>query len=63
MHAENKQQLTNLSDKLDGMRDAVHKETTEMKVNIAMLQVKCGVWGLIGGAIPAGIVLLAKLLK
>jgi hypothetical protein len=60
MHNENKAQLQGLSDKLDAMREAVHKETTEMKVNIAMLQVKCGVWGLLGGAIP---VVLFKLLK
>jgi hypothetical protein len=63
MHNENKNQMADLADKLDKMRDAVYKETTEMKVNIAMLQVKCGIWGIVGGAIPALLIVLAKLLK
>lgn len=60
MHNENKVYMQSLADKIDTMREAVHKETTEMKVNIAMLQVKSGAWGVIGGAI---VVLLAKFLK
>lgn len=36
---------------------------TQMKVDIAMLQVKAGVWGIIGGAIPVLLMLLVSWLK
>jgi hypothetical protein len=36
---------------------------TQMKVDIAMLQVKAGVWGLIGGAIPVLVLVLVSWLK
>lgn len=38
----------------DGL-ERIEKEITDLKVAIAMLQVKAGVWGLIGGAIPVAI--------
>jgi hypothetical protein len=36
---------------------------TQMKVDIAMLQVKAGVWGVVGGAIPVLVLILVSWLK
>lgn len=60
MHQENKTNISELAKKVDGMKDAIYAETTAMKVNIAMLQVKSGVWGVVGGGV---VLLLAKAFK
>jgi hypothetical protein len=36
---------------------------TQMKVDIAMLQVKAGVWGIVGGAIPVLVLVIVSWLK
>lgn len=36
---------------------------TDIKVEIGMLKVKAGVWGLVGGAIPAIVALLLVVVK
>lgn len=60
MHEENKESVRELAKKVDGMKDAIYAETSAMKVNIAMLQVKSGVWGVVGGGV---VLLLAKAFK
>lgn len=39
------------------------KELGKIRVEIAVLKVKAGIWGLLGGAIPVGVGLLVYLLK
>ena len=39
---------------------ACRDDISKLKVEIAVLRVKSGVWGLIGGAIPVGIAIMAK---
>jgi len=41
----------------------IYEAITELKVEIAMLKVKSGVWGLLGGLIPAAIAIIYILLK
>lgn len=42
----------------------IHKdEITPIKIEIAQLKIKAGVWGLMGGAIPALIIILLKYLQ
>lgn len=38
------------------------KELTNVKVEIGMLKVKAGLWGLLGGMVPVAIALATKLL-
>jgi len=38
------------------------KELTAVKVEIGMLKVKAGLWGLLGGFVPVAIAVLVKLL-
>lgn len=45
--------------KLEGIANAL----TDIKVELGMLKVKAGVWGLVGGAIPAIAAVLLVLLK
>lgn len=46
-------------DKVEGKLDDLRaSELSQMKADIAVLQIKAGVWGLIGGAIPAVVVLI-----
>jgi hypothetical protein len=40
---------------------SIHRDDiTPLRIEIAMLKVKCGAWGLLGGAIPVIIALLVK---
>lgn len=39
------------------------KELTAVKVEIGMLKVKSGLWGLLGGAIPVAIAFASRLLE
>ena len=49
-----------LNTKLDTFRQ---EDITDMRVQIAMLQVKAGVWGLVAGLIPALAVLVIQLVR
>lgn len=58
----NKHQLLVLA-KLDSYGNSirsVHKEITAIKIEIARLQVKSGIWGLLGGCVPVVLWLLLK---
>ena len=47
-------------EKLDNLKSHFTKEVTSIREHVAVLRVKAGVWGLIGGAVPAiGILLWA----
>ena len=52
--------LTSLDDKLSAIKD---DHITPLKVEIAMLQVKSGMWDMIGGAIPVILMVLIEVLK
>ena len=52
--------LANVDDKIDRIKD---DHISPLKVEIAMLQVKSGLWGLLGGAIPVILMVLVELLK
>ena len=42
------------------LTEKVNDEITELKTEVAMLKVKSGIWGLIGGVIVIGIVYLSR---
>jgi len=49
-------QIEDLDKKIEKLKD---DQISKLKVEIAMLKVKAGIWGVMGGAIPV-LVLLAK---
>lgn len=56
-------ELKRLSDGQDRYQEKTDLAFMELKVEIAKLKVKSGIWGLMGGAIPVGIGLLVWLLQ
>ena len=54
--------LTKLDEHEDVLQD-ISKELTNIRVDIGMLKVKSGLWGLIGGFIPVAIAVILNLLK
>ena len=50
-------------DAIDLFKNEINKILTEIKVEVAMLKVKSGIWGLIGGLIPVAIAIVYILLK
>lgn len=47
-----------ICDKLEAKLEDIHKDVINNRVEIATLKVKSGVWGILGGFIPAiGIIL------
>ena len=53
-------ELTRLSDTYEDLSKKVNEEVTQLKTEVAMLQVKSGIWGIIGGAIVIIVVLLSR---
>ena len=49
-------------ERLSSAYEATQREIQSIRVDIATLKVKAGVWGLIAGAVPVLIVLLFKLI-
>ena len=43
--------------------ETIEQSVNDMKVEIAMLKVKSGIWGLIGGCIPVAIFVFINVLK
>lgn len=41
----------------------IYKELSEIRTEIATLQLKAGVWGLLGAAIPITLMMIAQLIK
>lgn len=52
--------IDSLDSKINDIKDNV---ITPLKVELAMLKVKSGVWGLVGGAIPVILLVLVEILK
>lgn len=52
-------ELRSLNEKVDKIRDRIE----QISVDIGMLKVKAGVWGLIGGIIPVTVWFLVWLIK
>lgn len=50
-------------ERLNGCYDGVSKQLSDIKVEIAMLKVKSGMWGAIGGCIPIVITILVYVLS
>lgn len=42
---------------IEGKFDSLTREVVLLRVGVAKLSVKCGVWGLVGGSIPVLIML------
>ncbi len=53
-------ELTRLADVYESLRDKVNDELTELKTEVAILKVKAGIWGLIGGIIAVGVFYLSR---
>lgn len=56
-------ELERLNDNYEGLQKDFTKQIQEVKVEIATLQVKAGVWGLLAGAIPVAIALIIHSMK
>lgn len=56
-------ELKRLNTNQESMDKDISEKLTSMKIEISQLQVKAGIWGAIGGAIPVIVVLLFKLLN
>jgi len=54
--------LTKLDEHEDVLKD-ISKELTNIRVDIGMLKVKSGLWGLVGGFIPVAIAVILNYLK
>lgn len=54
-----RQDIRDLEGKIDRLKD---NDISDMKIQIAMLKVKAGVWGLIGASIPITLQLLVRYL-
>lgn len=60
-------ELKRLNENISGLEDKIDRIKADLiaplHVEIAMLKVKSGIWGLIGGAIPVILMVLAEILK
>jgi hypothetical protein len=61
--ADTKKAVEKLSDKQDKLHAENQAMIKELAINIAMLQVKSGVWGAVGGTIPIIVYLALEYLK
>ena len=53
-------EVKRLGDAYESLRDKVNDELTELKTEVAILKVKAGIWGLIGGIIAVGVFYLSR---
>ena len=42
------------------LTEKVNDELTELKTEVAILKVKCGIWGLIGGVVAGCVIYLSR---
>lgn len=61
---EHKMNLTRqeIQSSISGNRDAFSKDVNDLKVELAMLKVKAGMWGAVGSAIPILVTIMVALL-
>ena len=53
-------------DKLDVLAEndkCIDRKITDLRVDVAKLKVKAGIWGLLGGAIPVSVAIILFVLK
>lgn len=55
--------VLNKLDSHDQLLSEINKEITSVKIQIAQLNIKAGVWGAFGASIPAAIAIIISLLK
>ena len=53
-------ELKRLGDAYENLTKKVNEELTELKTEVAMLKVKSGIWGLLGGIIIIGVFYLSR---
>lgn len=54
------QHLDQIEEQIASLRN---NQLAQLKLEIAMLKVKSGVWGIMGGAVPIGIYIFVEMLK
>ena len=52
-----------LERKIEGLKACVSTQITDVKVDVGKLKVKSGIWGALGGIIPASIMTILYLIK
>lgn len=50
-------------DRLNEAAEATNKQLSDIRVEIAMLKVKSGLWGMAGAAVPVALALIVEFLK
>jgi len=58
---EHRQYIVRKLDEQSAEISALHEQVTLMRIDLAMLKVRAGLWGAIAGAVPAGLAVLAVL--
>lgn len=58
-----KADVRNLYNKIDESKTLTHEKTEEIIKAVTTLQVKSGVWGLVGGMIPVAILIVIWLVR
>jgi len=61
--AEWSRHVLSVLERLNVCYEKLHKEVTDVRVELGMLQVESGMWGLIAGCIPVAIMVIINLLK
>lgn len=58
---EHRQYIVRKLDEQSAEISALHEQVTLMRIDLAMLKVRAGMWGALAGAVPAGLAVLAVL--
>ena len=58
---EHRQFIVRKLDEQSAEISALHEQVTLMRIDLAMLKVRAGMWGALAGAIPAGLAVLTVL--
>lgn len=58
---EHRQYIVRKLDEQSAEISALHEQVTLMRIDLAMLKVRAGLWGALAGAVPAGFAILAVL--
>ena len=58
---EHRQYIVRKLDEQSAEISALHEQVTLMRIDLAMLKVRAGLWGALAGAVPAGLAILAVL--
>ena len=58
---EHRQFIVRKLDEQSAEISALHEQVTLMRIDLAMLKVRAGMWGALAGAVPAGLAVLTVL--